>query len=153
MGKMLTIEFTEADKQALNYERFHHPHPRVQRKMEALWLKSQGLSHKDIAKLTGISPNTLRSYLRAYQSGGRDRLKQINFYRPKSELMAQAKTLEAYFRQSPPASIREAANKIEELTGIKRRPTQVRQFLKSIGIRCPKVGVGHNWAEPDLQAD
>lgn len=153
MGKMLTIEFTEAEKQALNYERFHHPHPRVQRKMEALWLKSQGLSHKDIAKLTGISPNTLRSYLRAYQSGGRENLKQINFYRPKSELMTQVETLETYFRQLPPTSIREAAAKIEELTGIKRRPTQVRQFLKSIGIRCLKVGVARNSADPDLQAD
>ncbi len=138
---MLTIEFTEADKQALNHERLHHPHPRVQRRMEALWLKSQGLSHQDIARLIGISSNTLRSYLRAYQLGGPEKLKQINFYRPKSELVTQAETLKAYFRRSPPASIREAAAKIEELTGIKRRPTQVRQFLKSIGIRCLKVGV------------
>lgn len=137
---MLTIKFTEADKQALNHERLHHPHPRVQRKMNALWLKSQGLSHKDIAKLTGISPNTLRSYLRAYQSGGRETLKQINFYRPRSALISQAETLQSYFQQSPPASIREAATRIEELTGIKRCPTQVRKFLKSIGISlgCPQ---------------
>jgi len=30
----------------LSYERFNHPHPFVQRKMEALWLKSQGLPHQ-----------------------------------------------------------------------------------------------------------
>jgi transposase len=67
---MIKIEFTEGEKKALDYERYNYPHPRVQRKIEALWLKSQGLSHEEICRLTGISPNTLRSYLLAYQRGG-----------------------------------------------------------------------------------
>jgi hypothetical protein len=28
----------------IRHDRYHHPHPRVQRKMEVLWLKSQGLA-------------------------------------------------------------------------------------------------------------
>ena len=40
---MIRIEFTEEAIDKLRYERFHHPHPRVQRKMEALLLKSEGL--------------------------------------------------------------------------------------------------------------
>ena len=32
--------FTEADQQVLAVQRYLHPHPLVQRKMEALWLKS-----------------------------------------------------------------------------------------------------------------
>ena len=39
--KQYQTGFTEGDIKALNYERYHHPHPRVQRKMEALWLKSR----------------------------------------------------------------------------------------------------------------
>jgi len=42
---MIKIEFTEEEMKALDYERYHHPHPRVQREMEALWLKSQNVSH------------------------------------------------------------------------------------------------------------
>ena len=38
------IEFTTTEREALHYWRFHHPHPRVQLKMEALSLKSQGLA-------------------------------------------------------------------------------------------------------------
>ncbi len=53
---MIEINFTEEDIKALNYERYHHPHPHVQRKVEALWLKSQGIKHKDICRLTKISP-------------------------------------------------------------------------------------------------
>jgi hypothetical protein len=67
---MLQLEFTETEKQALHYERFNHPHPRVQLKMEVLWLKSQNLPHWQICQLTGISENTLRSYCQAYREGG-----------------------------------------------------------------------------------
>jgi hypothetical protein len=56
---MMRIEFSEEEKRALDYERYQHPHPHVQRKIEALWLKSQKLPHKDICRLTGISKPTL----------------------------------------------------------------------------------------------
>ena len=64
---MIQLAFSEADKQALHYERYHHPHPRVQQRMEALWLKSQGVPHHQIAQLCAISANTLRSYLKVAQ--------------------------------------------------------------------------------------
>ena len=128
---MIVLEFTEHSIQALNYERYHHPHPRVQRKMEALWLKSQGLLHKEIANLTSISPNTLHRYLQDYAEGGIEKLKEINFYCPKSELESHKNSIEAHFQEHPPASVLEAAHQIEQLTGIKRSPTQVRRFIKS----------------------
>ena len=83
---MIKNEFTEEDIQVLNYERYHHLHPHVQRKMEALWLKSQELTHKDICRLTVISPNALRNYLRDCTRRGIETLKVLNFYQPKSEL-------------------------------------------------------------------
>ena len=61
--RMLRLAFSAVDKHALPYERYHHPHPRVQQRMEALWLKSQGLPHHQIAQLCAISAHTLRSYL------------------------------------------------------------------------------------------
>ena len=33
---MIQIDFTPEDIDALHHERFHHPHPRVQEKMEAV---------------------------------------------------------------------------------------------------------------------
>ncbi len=138
---MIKIEFRAEEIEALNYERFHHSHPRVRVKMEAVYLKSQGLSHKEIARLTRISGNTLRRYLREYLEGGIEQLKELKFYTPQSELEAHREDLEAYFRAHPPATINEAMAKIEELTGIKRSPTQVRWFLQSLGMKCRKVGM------------
>ena len=138
---MIRIKFNQKEIEAFNYERYHYPHPRVQRKMEALWLKSQGLEHHRICQLTGISNPTFVSYLKDYQEGGIERLKELTFYRPESELKEHTKDLKEYFSKHPPANIAEAILKIEELTGIKRSPTQVNLFLKSIGFSRRKIGM------------
>ncbi len=128
------LEFTPELQEVLNYERYHHPVPLVQRRMEVLWLKSHGLPHALIAKLAGVSENTMREHFRLYEAGGLDKLKEVNFYRPESELQAHTTTLEDYFRANPPATIKEAQSEIEALTGIKRSETQVREFLKKNSI-------------------
>ena len=138
---MIRIAFTEEAIEKLRYERFHHPHPRVQRKMEALLLKSDGLPHHQITRILGISENTLRQYLREYEEGGVERLKELRFHKPQSELTKHRESLEAYFEEHPPATVNEAAAKIEEITGIRRGPTQVRKFLNSLGLRPRKVGM------------
>lgn len=149
---MLKLEFTDAEKQVLHYERYHHPHPRVRQKMEVLWLKSQGLPHREIARLAGVSENTLRSYLQEYVQGGLVRLREVCFHRPQSELAAHRASLEGYFRAHPPATVNEARAKIAELTGLTRSPTQIRQFLKRCGMRCRKTGVLPAKGDPDEQA-
>ncbi|MCH2207999.1 MAG: helix-turn-helix domain-containing protein [Lentisphaerales bacterium] len=72
---MIPIEFPEKIIDDIEYNRYNFPNPKVQRKMEALYLKSQGLSHGLICKLCRISPVTLVKYLRQYQEGGIERLK------------------------------------------------------------------------------
>ena len=72
---MIKLQFTKEEQQELHYQRYHHPSPRVQRKMEALWCKSLNKPHKEISELTGISSTTLTSYLKKYQTGGIEALK------------------------------------------------------------------------------
>ncbi|OAD20496.1 transposase, IS630 family [Candidatus Thiomargarita nelsonii] len=148
---MIKIEFSQNEINQLRHDRYYYPEPRVQRKIDVLLLKSQGIAHNKIAEIVGICPNTLRSYLREYQSGGLDKLKEVNFYQPQSALRQHRQTLDKYFREHPVASINEAIAKIEELTGIKRSPTRVRHFLKSIGLKCQKVGMIPSKADPDAQ--
>jgi transposase len=150
-NEMIKIHFTKKDIAQLKYERYHHPHPRVQRKMEALLLKSHGLAHHQIAELTGVCPNTLRTYLREYKINCIDKLKKINFYQPKSELSQHQPSLEEDFRQNPVASINEAISKIKDLTAIQRSPTRVREFLKSKGIKRRKIGMIPSKADPEVQ--
>lgn len=128
------IEFTPEIIDTLNYERYHHPVPLVQRRMEALWLKSHNLPHGLIAKLVNVSENTIREYFELFNQGGTEKLKTVDFYRPESDLVEHTTSLEAYFREHPPATIKEAQDRIEKLTGIKRGETQVAEFLKKNSI-------------------
>jgi hypothetical protein len=58
----MPLAFTPAIQEVLTYERYHHPVPLGQRRMEALGLKSQGLPHGQIAQVVNITGNTLRDY-------------------------------------------------------------------------------------------
>jgi transposase len=110
--------------------------------METLWLKSYDLPHAMIAKLAGISENTMREYFFLYKEGGLDKLKERPCYRPSSTLQNHAFTLEAHLREHPPSTIKKAQHEIEKLTGIKRSTSQVRHFLREkLGIRCRKIGM------------
>lgn len=137
---MIQVEFTEQMIEELKYERYHHPHPRVQQKMEVLYLKSQGLAHQDIRRLCDISKTTLTTYLRQYLEGGMERLKQLDYQGQSSQLNAHAASVETYFRDHPPQTIAEAQAKIAEMTGIHRSPNQVNAFLQRIGMKRRKVG-------------
>lgn len=138
---MIKVTFTPEEIEALRHYRFHHRHPHVQLKMEALYLKSQGVANADILRLCAISKATYHRYLKEYLAGGVEQLQETRFYRPESELQAHRANLEAYFREHPPATSAEASAKIKELTGLERQPTQVRQFLKSLGLKPLKVGM------------
>ena len=137
---MIRVDFTEEQIADLNYERYHHPHPRVQQKMEVLYLKSQGLSHQVIRQLCQISKTTLTFYLRQYLESGIEGLKVFDYQGQPSALNQYATTLESYFRAHPPQTIAEAQAKIAEMTGLYRSPNQISAFLKRLGLKRRKVG-------------
>lgn len=137
---MVRINFTKDEIEELRYERFNYPHSRVQLKMEALLLKSQGLEHKIICEILEICHDTLTGYLREYLNGGIEALKKLNFYKPQSQLMDHRATLEEEFRINPPATVNEAIARIKDITGIERSDVQVGKFLKKNRIETSKGG-------------
>ena len=79
---MRIITFTADDRNALAHDRYHHPDPRVQRKMEVLWLKSHGLTHDQIAAYADVSRRTVQRYLDQYYEGGLPHLRRCRWHRP-----------------------------------------------------------------------
>jgi transposase len=127
------LTFTDADQQALHKERFEHPHPRVQQRMEALWLISQGLVYSEVARLSGVSEATVDRYVALYRHGGLDGLRQLHWGKSSvSELVGHKDSLEESFRKNPPHTVAEARQRIQDETGITRGLTQVRAFLKRL---------------------
>jgi transposase len=114
----------------IRHERYHHPHPRVQRKMEVLWLKSRGLTHAEIAEFADVSPRSVQRYLDEFLEGGLERVRRLGWPGKRCELDEHHASLEDHFLENPPRSAREAQEAIERLTGIRRGLSQVRAFLK-----------------------
>ena len=127
---MARLTFTEAEQQGLHQERFEHPHPRVQQRMEALWLISQGIGYAETARLAGVSEATVDRYVAVYRQGGLEALRELKWGTATSELLEHRDSLEESFRRSPPHTVAEACQRIKDETGIERKPTQVRAFLK-----------------------
>jgi hypothetical protein len=88
------FEFSPEDVEEINYQRYHHLAPIVQRRMDAIRLKAYGLLHKQIVEIIGITENTLRDYFELYEQGGLEKLKEIHYYQPESELKEHIVSLE-----------------------------------------------------------
>ena len=137
---MIQLNISDEERQILAGERFEHPHPRVQRKMEAVYLTSMGLSRQEVAQLVQRTEGTVRSYVIAYRDGGIEALRRFNPHPHTAALDAQADTLRAAFEAQPPHTVQEAVVRIEKLTGVRRSATQVGTWLKKTGFGGAKPG-------------
>jgi transposase len=137
---MIRIDFSQEEIELLDWERKHHPHPRVRQKMEVLYFKAMGLPHSQIERLCHIARATLVRYLRQYQEGGVAELRKLRFHQPESAMMEYRHELEKSFSENPPSTVNEARERIECETQLKRSPTAVNRFLKNIGMERRKVG-------------
>lgn len=150
---MIKLTFTQESIDQLFRERYEHPHPLIQRRMEALYLKSQGFKNLQIAQLLRMSRRTLQKWIHIFEKEGVDGLKKFNRTGQRSKMHNHSETIEDYFREHPPRTIREACLKIEELTGLRRGETPVRKFLKSMGMSLRKTGAVPGKANPASQEE
>jgi transposase len=138
---MRRFEFTEELLRKIAHERYHHPNPRVQRRMEILWLKSRGETHERIAALADVSRRTVQRLLDRFEQGGLEAVRSFGEKGRENGLAPHREPLEASFRERPPRSVAEARERIKELTGVERSFTQVRLFLRdTLGLHWRKTG-------------
>ena len=121
----LRVELSEEQQRIVNAERDEHPCQHVRRKMLVLWLLHNGISRDKAALIARLGRATVQRYVAAFRDGGLDG--------PHAEAIKQE------FTHEPVRCTAEAAERIERLTGIRRQPTQVRKFLKGLGLRWRRV--------------
>ena len=92
-----------------------------------------GVERKKIKDVFGISDVTLAKYGSALRDEDLGRILNQNYNRPQSELEVYRTEIEEAFEAKPPATRREAALVIEEITGLKRSLPQIGKFLKKGG--------------------
>jgi transposase len=133
------VQLSEDERRIVNEERTNHPSLRVRGKMLTIWLLHCGITREKAAEIVGVSRATVQRYVEAYRRGGLDGLRQSNAQKPVSEMAAFADIIRASFEKQPARTIAEACERIENLTGIRRSLTQVRKFLKGLGLKWQRM--------------
>jgi transposase len=138
---MLTkLNLSEEEIHRLNYERYYYPCPKIQKRLHAVYLKATlNMSNVQIGNLLSIRSYSVASYLKLYTTYGFDGLYTTRYHPSKGESESQASTIIESFNNQPVCSISEACIRIEELTGIERKPTQVRMFMRRHGFKYRKM--------------
>jgi transposase len=133
------VELTEDEQRIVNVERESHPLSHVRRKMLVLWSLHCGLKRQQAAKLAVVGLATVERYVAAYRDGGLDGLRRWEVQGPVSDLAAYGDTIRESFERQPVSTIAEACVRIEQLTGLQRGQTQVRRFLKGLGLKWQRL--------------
>ena len=144
-------KISEAEIERLNYERYNYPSALVQKRLHVVYLKATlNYQHLEIAKIVGVHPNTVTTNIKRYASEGIVGLTKVNYGTNHSLLDQHEVSIKELFEKHPPTSVKEARQRIKELTGIERSPTQIRAFMKRMDMKFVKVG--HIPAKADTEA-
>ena len=129
------VHLTEEQQRIVTEERVAHPDLRVREKMLVLWLLHCGAKREEAAQIVGVSRTTVHRYVVAFRAGGLERLRSCDQHRPQSEMAADRELIRESFEKRPVHTIAQAGDRIFELTGLRRGPSQVRKFLKDMGLK------------------
>ena len=92
-----------------------------------------GIKNSEIKDKTGVSYDALRKYRKALEEGDIEPLFINNGYREKSELEKYDEIIISDFDRNPPKTLREAKERIKELTGLTRSIHRIRVYLLKKG--------------------
>ncbi|WP_162542137.1 helix-turn-helix domain-containing protein [Gemmata obscuriglobus] len=130
------IARTEDEQRTVNAERDTD----VRCKMMVLWVLHHGDTRERAATVTGLGRATVQRYVRTYKDGRLDGLRRWGVTGPVSALATHSDVVRASLTANPVRTTAQTADRIEQLTGIRRQPTQSRVFLAGLGFSDARSG-------------
>ena len=98
-----------------------------------------GLTREKAAEVARLGRATVQRYVAAFREGGLDGLRRWDVQGPVSDLASHHQHIREDFTRKPARTMAEACDRIEQLTGLRRQPTQVRKFLRGLGLKWQRV--------------
>src|SRR5450759_4850147 len=135
----LRVQLTEEQQSMVTEDRTSHPHPRVREKMLILWLLHCGVTRQKAAEVAGVGRATVQRFVAAFRDGGLDGLRRWDPNRPESEMATFRESIRESFEKQPARTVAEAGERIFQLTGLRRGPSQAREFVKDLGLKSQRV--------------
>jgi transposase len=140
----------ERQEQTIFFDK--HSPKGVKRLALSILLLKEGINPQIVSRVVGVSPRQVHNYRKIHDEKGTAAFTDIR-YRPVSELEAYKDIIKEDLLARPVATSAEASERIHELTGIKRSPTQIRHCLHRLGLKPLKVAAIPAKANPIAQSD
>ena len=67
-------------------------------------------------------------------------MEKLSFYKPQSQLVNHTETIKTYLEKNPPATMKEACNKINELNKLNLSVSAIEKYLQSLGLKYCRPG-------------
>lgn len=132
---MYRVEISVEDRTKIDKLRNDHPNKLVRKRLSVLYFKSLNFTHKAIQIAVGCSSKLVTSALKMYLKGRLHEILEVRRHVRVSELEVHRNLIIKKFRESPPATVKEAAAVLYEITNLKRGLTQTKKFLYKIGLK------------------
>lgn len=132
---MIQIMLSESEVDELRNNRFMNPDPEVQRRAEIVLLSAHDISHAKISDILDCHRNTITNVLHRYEAHGIPGLASLPRPGRRSVLTPHIKSISESLDKDPVRSVNEACERIKDLTGIVRKPSQVRCMLHDLGFK------------------
>ena len=133
------VVLNDPQQEVVREESLSHPQRAIRQRMLALWLLHCGLKRQEAAQGTQVSRATVGRLVAAFRDQGLEGVRRWDTKGPVSTLAEHDEAIVASLREQPARTVAEAAQRIEQLTGLRRGPTQVRKFLRDRGLRWQRT--------------
>jgi transposase len=135
----LRVQLTDEEQDVVKEERISHPNERIRERMLVLWLLHNGVTRQKAAEIVGVGRATVQRFVAAFRDGGLDGLRRWDPNRPESKLATFRELIRESFEEQPARTVAEAGERIFQLTGLRRGPSQTLKFLKRLGLKFQRV--------------
>jgi transposase len=120
-------------------------------KLLVIRMHCEGAEHRFISKVLNLHANTVTNHVKEYRTGGLAASLENRYYQPSSSLEPFMACLTCSFKAAPVADAKQAVARIESLTGIRLSESQVRRFMKKLGMKLRKTCSIPGKADSQLQ--
>ena len=134
MSSWFKVALTESEIAIVLEERHSHPNRSVRERMNVVWMLHKGARREEAANFAGVSRSTVQRVVRTFRENRLDGVRKWEASGPVSEMEPFRDIIRKSLEEHPARTVAEAAERIAELTGLERKPTQVRKFLKDMGF-------------------
>ena len=125
----------------------------IKKKLLAIRMSALNVKRSTIAKTLNVSADSVTNYIKMYVDGGLPNILENRYYRPSSAIETFLEDIKKSLDDEPVSTAKEAASRIEKISGVLLSESQTRRVLKKLGFQHRKTAPIPGKADPQLQFD